>query len=176
MPRRVESISEPGYPSLGEYACGRRQFLRKLGLGALAVGAGRLLAACESSRGISGHAVPGELFTVRLPEEGSASAYLGYDEYMRFSVTLSTYDEEMAGYFRGTRLDALEIVTRLFDGLSCSDFETSLRSIERSVRDALEAHHTEVRGDTGASIHSLEIAVETCETAMAGDISEPGWP
>jgi hypothetical protein len=174
--KRVESKPEPGYPNLSQYTCERRQFLRKLALGALAAGVGgRVLAACTSTSDIEGR--PGTLHTVRLPGEGFASAYMSYDEYLRYSVTFTTYSEALAEAYRGSDSEGLVVCSGVLSGSSCAEIESSHAAIRDALRSALESHYLETHADEGAGIHTLTFHVEECETALiGGDIEEPGYP
>ena len=173
--KRVESKEQPGYPNLAQYACERRQFLRKLALGALAVGVGSRVLGCTSSRGISGQ--PGTLHTVRLPGEGFASAYMTHDEYLRYCVTFTTYNEAFAETYRTSESEGLVALSAVLSGSSCVEIESSPGDVRRALRAALETHYGETYSDDGPGIHELTLHVEECETAMmAGDIEEPGYP
>jgi hypothetical protein len=175
--RKPRTYPTQTYPTLGAFVCGRRQFLRNLGLGALAVGAGRLLAACESTRGIDGHTEPGELFTVRLPGEGFASTYLSYDEYLRYAVSFTTYNEELAAHFRAAHEETLVTVSGLLAAHSCEEFTGPLGSIEDSIRTRLEELYEELHGETIPMIHSLTLIIDGCEwMPIAGGDREPGYP
>jgi len=176
--KRVESTVEPGYPNLSQYRCERRQFLRKLALGALAAGVGgRILSACTSTGDITGNPNPRTLHTVRLPGEGFASAYMSYDEYLRYSVTFTTYNEAFAEAYRGSDSEGLVVCSGVLSGSSCVEIESSPAAIRAALRSALETHYLETYADDGAGIHELSLHVEECETAMmAGDIEEPGYP
>ncbi len=174
--KRVESTSQPGYPNLSQYTCERRQFLRKLALGALAAGVGgRVLAACTSTSGIEGR--PGTLHTVRLPGEGFASAYIGFDDYLRYSVTFTTYNEALAEHYRSSDSEGLMVLSGVLSGSSCEEIESSPAAVRGALRTALETHYFETYAGDGAGIHELTFHVEECETAMiGGDIEEPGYP
>ena len=176
--KRVESTPEPGYPNLLQYACERRQFLRKLALGALTLGVGgRVLAAGTATSGIDGRPNPGTLHTVRLPGEGFASAYIGFDDYLRYFVSFTTYNEAFAEYFRSSDSEGLVVLTGVLGGSSCDEIESSPGTIRSAIRSALESHYFETFADEGAGVHELTFHVEECETAMiGGDIEEPGYP
>jgi hypothetical protein len=174
--KRVESTPEPGYPSLSQYTCERRQFLRNLALGALAAGVGgRVLAACTSTSDIEGR--PGTLHTVRLPGEGFASAYLGFDDYLRYFVSFTTYDPALAEHYRSNDTEGIVALSGVLSASSCEEIERSHAAISDALRSALESHYFETHADDGAGIHELTFHVEECETAMiGGDIEEPGYP
>ncbi len=174
--KRVQTAAEPGYPNIAQYACERRQFLRKLALGALTLGVGgRVLAACTSTSGIEGR--PGTLHTVRLPGEGFASAYIGFDDYLRYFVSFTTYSEAFAEYFRSGDSEGLVVLAGVLSGSSCEEIEGSPAAVRGALRSALESHYFETFADDGAGIHELTFHVEECETAMiGGDIEEPGYP
>ncbi|MBW2263045.1 MAG: hypothetical protein JRG91_13790 [Deltaproteobacteria bacterium] len=171
--KRVESTPEPGYPNLLQYVCERRQFLRKLALGVLTVGVGgRVLAACTSTNGIDGR--PGTLHTVRLPGEGFASAYISFDNYLRYSVTITTYNEALAVYFRSPESDGLSVMAVALSGTTCEDFSGPLGSVEAALQAALEEHYFGLFADEGPGIETAQLHVETCEiAAMDGVMEEP---
>ncbi|MBW2263046.1 MAG: twin-arginine translocation signal domain-containing protein [Deltaproteobacteria bacterium] len=178
MPKPQRSAHHPGYPALSDVTCGRRQFLGKLAVGAVALGVGsRLLAACTSTSGIDGRPNPGTLHTVRLPGEGFASAYIGFDDYLRYFVSFTTYNEAFAEYFRSSDSEGLVVLSGVLNESTCEEIESSPGTIQRALLAALESHYFETFVDDGAGIHELTFHVEECETAMiAGDIEEPGYP
>ncbi len=177
--KRVETASDQGYPSLTQYVCERRQFLRKLALGAVALGVGsRVLPGCTSTGGITGSPDPRTLHTVRLPGDGFASAYISYDHYLRYCVTITTYNEALAVYFRSPESEALTVMAAALNDTTCTDYEGPLGSLESRLLGALEEHYFGVFADDGPGIEQATLLVETCETApMDGGIDEPSpWP
>jgi hypothetical protein len=177
--KRVEQATDQGYPSLSQYTCERRQFLRRLALGALAAGVGgRLLAACTSTDDITGNPDPRTLLTVRLPAEGFASAYISWDHYLRYAVTITTYNEALAAYLRGPESEALTVMASALSDTTCEDYEGSLGGIEARLLAALEGHYFGLFADDGPGIESASLAIETCETApLDGGVDEPSpWP
>ena len=134
-----------------------------------------MVAAFNSTSGIEGR--PGTLHTVRLPGEGFASAYLGFDDYLRYSVTLTTYNSALAGYFRSSDSEGLVVTSGVLSASSCEEIESSPAAIRAALHTALETHYFETFADEGEGIHELTFHVEECETAMiGGDIEEPGYP
>jgi len=177
--KKVETASDEGYPSLSQYVCERRQFLRKLALGAVALGVGsRVLSACTSTGGITGNPDPRTLHTVRLPGEGFASAYISFDHYLRYSVTITTYNEALAVYFRSPESEALTVMAAALSGTTCEDYDRPLGSLEARLLSALDDHYFGLFADDGPGIETADLLVETCETAMMdGGMDEPSpWP
>ncbi|MBW2263048.1 MAG: twin-arginine translocation signal domain-containing protein [Deltaproteobacteria bacterium] len=179
MPRPQRSAPHPGYPALSEVTCGRRQFLGRLAVGAAALGVGsRLLSACTSTRDISGNPNPGDLHEVRQPGEGYANVYLSSDEYVRFAVTFTTYNEAMAVYFRENEMEGVVAMTVAVQDLSCSTFHDHPATVKRILQDALEDHYLGLFDDTGSLIESLDLDVESCEVSVdiGGAAPYPGYP
>jgi len=179
MPRPLKISPVPGYPSLSDAPCGRRQFLRKIALGALAAGVGsRVLAACTSTGDITGNPNPGTLHEVRQPGEGYANVYMSSDEYVRFAVTFTTYNEAMAAYFRENEMEGVVAMTVAVQDLSCSMFSDHRREVRRILQDALEDHYLGLFDDTGTLIESLDLEVESCEVSVdiGGAAPFPGYP
>jgi hypothetical protein len=176
MPRPLRSASSPGYPSLSDAPCGRRQFLRRLAVGAVSLGVGSRLLACTSTRDISGN--PGMLHTVRQPGEGYANLYLDSGEYVRFAVTFTTYNEAMAVYFRDAETEGVMAMTAAVRGLTCSTFSDHPGQVERILQDALEDHYLGLFDDTGTLIESLDLEVQSCEVSVdiGGVAPYPGYP
>jgi len=177
--KRVETASDQGYPSVSQYRCERRQFLRRLALGALAAGVGgRILSACTSTGDITGNPDPRTLHTVRLPGEGFASAYISWGHYLRYSLTITTYNEALAATFRDPGSEALTVMASALSDTTCEDYAGSLGWLEARLLAALEEHYFGVFADDGTGIESAALAIESCETApMDGGVDEPSpWP
>lgn len=178
-PRRVETTPEPGYPSLEGYACERRGFLRKLFMGAVSLGVGsRVLAGCESTTDIDGSTTHPDLHTVRLPGEGFGSAYLGWEEYVRFAVTFTTYNEALAAYYRSHEPEGLSALILGLASYTCSDFTGTMRDVRRNMAVALEDHYLSIHDDDGPLVESLQMIVDTCEysTPIGGAMEDPHYP
>ncbi|MBW2263047.1 MAG: twin-arginine translocation signal domain-containing protein [Deltaproteobacteria bacterium] len=173
--KRVDTTSGQGYPSLSQYVCERRQFLRKLALGAVTLGLGsRVLSACTSTGGIIGNPDPRTLHTVRLPGEGFASAYISFDNYLRYSVTITTYNEALAVYFRSPESEGLTVMAMALSATTCEDYDGPLGSIEAALQAALEEHYFDLFADEGPGLETVQLLVETCEfAAMDGGMEEP---
>ncbi len=178
MPRPLRSAFHPGYPSLSDTACGRRQFLRRLAVGAVSLGVGGRLLACTSTRDISGNPDPRDLHEVRQPGEGYANVTLSSDEYVRFAVTFTTYNEAMAVYFRANEMEGVVAMTVAVQDLSCRAFDDDPGRVKRLLKDALEDHYLGLFDDTGSLIESLDLDVETCEVSVdiGGAAPYPGYP
>jgi len=179
MPRPLRSALFPGYPALSDLTCGRRQFIRKLAVGAAAIGVGgRFLAACTSTSDISGDPDPRDLHEVRQPGEGYANVYLSSDEYVRFAVTFTTYNEAMAVYFRANEMEGVVAMTVAVQDLSCRAFNDEPGRVKRILQDALEDHYLGLFDDSGSLIESLDLDVETCEVSVdiGGAAPYPGYP
>jgi len=146
--RPLEAYENPDYPQL-DLTCGRRQFLGRAVLGALAAGVGgRLLAACSSTGSIVGDAAsdgtttpdvprdstsdapadtPRTLLTVRLPESGFTGTYITYadfitwdeDCYLSHAVVLTTYNASLAEFMRSHEAEALGVVAEALDDNHC---------------------------------------------------------
>ena len=178
MPRPQRSAPEPGYPSLSDATCGRRQFIRRLAVGAVSLGVGGRLLACTSTSGISGDPDPRDLHEVRQPAEGFANAYLRYDEFVRFAVTFTTYNEAMAAYFRENETEGVVAMTIAVQDLRCSAFDDEPGRVRGILQDALEDHYLGLHDDTGPLVESLDLVVQTCEVSVdiGGAAPYPGYP
>jgi hypothetical protein len=178
-PKRVASEPGPGYPSLEGYACERRGFLRRLFIGAVTLGVGsRALSACTSSVSIDGGREDPELLTVRLPGAGFASAYLNPDEYVRFAVTFTTYNEALAAYFRSHESEGLAVMSNALSPFHCTDFGSRMTAARAALAAALEDHYLSLHDDEGRLVNSLDLVVDTCEYAppIGGVMEDPGYP
>jgi hypothetical protein len=178
MAKPQKTKSPAAYPSLEQYTCERRSFLRRLVFGAVAAGVGgRILSACTSTTSIDGRSTMPDLHTVRSPGSGFASAWIGTEEYLRYAVTFTTYDEEFAEFYRSNEDQALIVFSSILSGYSCDDFSGSMTAVRTALAAALEEHYRGLFGETSDLVHSLEILVEECEwMPIAGDMEEPGYP
>ncbi len=179
-PRKVESYPEADYPTLARYGVSRRRFLRGLAAGVAAgLGAG-LFARCTSTSGITGSPGPSpEVFTVRLPGEGWATAYLMEWDYLTYGATFTTHDELFAAYFTGSPELGLGAMAAVLSSRYCSDlFDESRRAaVLADLQAALEAHYRESTGDVGTWILTFQMTVDSCEEmAVAGDMEVPPYP
>jgi hypothetical protein len=172
--RRIEAYPDQAYPTLRGWACGRRAFLGRLAMGAAAVGAARILAACESTLGISGR--PGELYEVRLPESGFAGAYLGFEDYLLFAVVIGTRDEALASWYEGAREEGTSLCASTLHDFRCDDIGSE--PVREALRTALEEGYATGAGAAGTGIVSLELIVESCEyiPTPEGDWAGPDYP
>jgi hypothetical protein len=173
MPRkpRPESYPEQAYPSLEDFRCERRTFLRRLAMGVAAVGAGRLLSGCYASTDIDGRP-DSELHTVRLPSSGWAGAYLSRGEYLTFHVVFTTYSAAMAAWFEENPSEAMTVCTNTLSGFGCEDVES--RAARRALRSALEDHWVYVATDPRDLIEDLDLVIDSCEISVAPDGVAPG--
>lgn len=172
--KKVETTPEQGYPTLREFVCGRRQFLRKLVLGAAAVGASRVLSGCYSTSERDDR----DLLDVRLPATGFATMILDAGEHLRYAVVISTYNAALAEYFRSNAAEGITAINEETRGYSCGDFTGEMRRARRAFVLALEGHYTRVFDDSGPLIDSLDLIVESCEisTEIGGVAPYPGYP
>lgn len=183
-PKKVTSYPDQGYPSIHELTCERRDFLRRLVVGAVSVGVGsRLLAACTpTSEGLVGHVVGSELITVRLPGEGTAGVYLSdwYGGYLVYRVVFTTYSEQLAGYYQVQPSMGLQVAGGVLSTHSCSDMwvAETVREMEGAIKDAFVAHHRDVTGDLESEIHTLSLEVVSCESTDMpdGGADMPDYP
>jgi hypothetical protein len=179
-PRKVESVKPAQYPTLDDFRCGRRNFLRKLALG-ISIGIGApLIVRCTGTSGITGRPGPvPELFTVRLPGEGFATAYLMDWDYLEYAVTFTTYDETFASYFESHLDLALTACSEVLSTRYCYQVQDeSVRgALLGELRAALETHFAGATGSEGTWIESMSLHVESCqEMAVAGDMEYPSYP
>lgn len=179
-PKRLESYPVQPYPTLEEYTCERRAFLRKLACGVVALGAGRLLTACYSTRDITGQAPERDLHEVRLPGEGFVSAYMRYDEYLRYAVTFTTYSAPLADYYRAAEEEGTEVLSAKLFEFECAAMTDPdrLPGVRVALVEALENNFASHVTDDGPRIHSLELIVESCEYVGTpdGGVSMPDFP
>ena len=173
--KKVKVAARQGYPSLSQYVCERRQFLRKLALGAVTLGVGsRVLPACTSTGGITGNPDPRTLHTVRMPGEGFASAYISYDSYLRYAVTITSYNEALAAYLASPESDGLVVTGAALNGTACEDYDGPLGALEARILSALDAHYFDLFADEGPGIESVLLEVDHCEySPLDGGIDEP---
>jgi hypothetical protein len=171
----MRTYPDQSYPTLGEYTCRRRTFLRQVLLGAAAVGAGRILSACTSTTGLTGTIADRPLHEVRLPGSGLGGAYLRHDEYLTFVVTFDTYSDVLATHYRSEEADGLWVVSSTLSTHGCEDLrdDTILEAARQALVLALETRFAEVSGLSGHAIRSLAIEIDDCATIPMPDGGRP---
>jgi hypothetical protein len=180
MAGRVTRKSDPAYPTLEDFACERRGFLRRLFVGAVTLGVGgRALSACTSSVTIDGETAHPDLHSVRLPGSGFASAYIGYEEYVHFAVTFNTYNEAFAAWYRSNEAEGLGVLAAALTPFGCSDLSSGMTAVRTALAVALEDHYLSLHDDEGPLVNSIEAIVDSCEymPPIGGGVAEdPHYP
>ncbi len=89
----LQTYDEPQYPDLESHRLDRREFLRSLGVGAIALACGAMVPSFafagdpgEPEMRLAGAPMAPDFFTVEMPTTGSAPAYLQSDEYLTFRI------------------------------------------------------------------------------------------
>ncbi len=181
-PVKAKDRSGQAYPTLEQFACERREFLQRLALGAISIGVGgRLLSACTSTTELSGIVPEPDLFAIRLPAEGFASAYLGRgSEYLRFAVRLTTENEALASYYRAAEAEGTGVASGAIAPFSCSEVADPAMqaTIQASLIQALDANYDASVDDPGPRIRTLSLEVESCEYIGGpdGGVDMPEYP
>ncbi len=179
-PKKLDRYPEQDYPSLAEFT-DRRGFLKRIMLGALAVGAGSQLATgCVNfpQDDIAGGMRPPDYFDVRLPAEGFASAYLNEGDYLTFAATLITYDEAVADHLRASPEDGVGVLSAALVSTSCGQVTDpdQRTALEQALAQALQ--ESLAQQFANPAIAELTLLVDVCEDGMiaGGEPVPPDYP
>lgn len=174
-PRQRRSQTQPGYPTLAEFQCGRRGFLKKLAVTGLAIGAGSLL----HGRLLRASIAP-DLFEIRLPQTGQASAYMKRDEYASFHTLTRTRDAGLAKRLSEHETQIVTLFSQVLQSSSCEELNDAelILAIQQKMHGQLLEYFQKMDEGRTPQIASHKLIIDFCEVEMMydGDMVIPEYP